>query len=162
MALAGDLQMTLECLETLVELLEISLELMLATVGDRQHQHGQVIQDREQFVPIQTMGETFTHRLGLGLVTFRQGKVFQQAEQSAFNVLGHRTIGRFRRIRQGVGAVRLQFVGLGTFQHRGQRQAADGGFIRRFDWNRRRFDKGGECAFLSRLRNRRRLHVGFR
>ena len=161
-AVAGDLQMPLECLETLVELLEISLELMLATVGDRQHQHGQVIQDRQQFVPIQTMGETLTHRLGLGLVTFGQGKIFQQAEQSAFNVLGHRAVGRFRRIGQGVGAVRLQLVRLGAFQHGGQRQAADGGLIRRFDWSRRRFDKGSECAFVSRLRNRWRLHVGLR
>ncbi|MNE78358.1 hypothetical protein D3C80_1747530 [compost metagenome] len=42
----GRLQVALEGFQALIELLEVHLELVLATVGDRQHQHGKIIEDR--------------------------------------------------------------------------------------------------------------------
>ncbi|MNV70944.1 hypothetical protein D3C71_1639310 [compost metagenome] len=42
----GRLQVALEGFQALIELLEVHLELMLATVGDRQHQHRKIIEDR--------------------------------------------------------------------------------------------------------------------
>ncbi|MNJ53003.1 hypothetical protein D3C77_483750 [compost metagenome] len=46
MTFAGFMQMALERLQTLIELLQISFEFVLAAVVDRQHQYRQVIQHR--------------------------------------------------------------------------------------------------------------------
>lgn len=60
--------MALEGFEAFIKLLEVGLELMLATVGNRQHQHRQVIEDRQQFVPVQAVGQALAHGFGLGPV----------------------------------------------------------------------------------------------
>lgn len=77
MAVTGDLQVPLERLETIVELLEVGFKLVLAAVGDRQHQHRQVIEDRQQFVPVQSVGQALTHGFGLGPMALGQREVFQ-------------------------------------------------------------------------------------
>ena len=46
MTLACCLKVVLERLKTLVELLEVSLELMLAAVSDGQHQNGKIVEYR--------------------------------------------------------------------------------------------------------------------
>ncbi|MNT14455.1 hypothetical protein D3C72_1494630 [compost metagenome] len=55
MTFAGLMQMTLERLKSFVELLQICFKLVLTTVVDCQHEYRQVIQHRQQFVPVQTM-----------------------------------------------------------------------------------------------------------
>ncbi|MNP57429.1 hypothetical protein D3C76_1522600 [compost metagenome] len=55
MTFAGLMQMTLERLKSFVELLQICFKLVLTTVVDCQHEYRQIIQHRQQFVPVQTM-----------------------------------------------------------------------------------------------------------
>ena len=110
-ACAGRLQVALERLQALVELFEVDLELMLATVGDRQHQHRQVIEDRQQFVPVQPVFQALAHGFGLRSMAFGQRQVVQQPQQRAFYVLGHRAIGGFGRIRQRIEQLRFARLG---------------------------------------------------
>ena len=51
----GGLQVALKRFEPLIELLEVSAELLLASVVDRQHQHRQIVEYRQQFVPVKPM-----------------------------------------------------------------------------------------------------------
>ncbi len=51
----GGLQVALKRFEPFIELLEVSAELLLAAVVDRQHQHCQIVEDRQQFVPVKPM-----------------------------------------------------------------------------------------------------------
>ena len=44
---AGRLQVALKRLQTLIELLEVGFKFMLAAVSDSQHQHRQIIEDRQ-------------------------------------------------------------------------------------------------------------------
>jgi hypothetical protein len=87
---------------------------MLAAVGDGQHQHRQVIEDRQQFVPVQTMGQTLAHGFGLGPMALRQRQVFEQTEQGTFDVLGHGAVGRLRRIGQRIQATDSSSSGSGS------------------------------------------------
>ena len=47
MARTRRLEIALKGLQALVELLEVSLELMLTAVRDGQHQHGKIVEDRQ-------------------------------------------------------------------------------------------------------------------
>ncbi|MNM99634.1 hypothetical protein D3C81_1121990 [compost metagenome] len=102
MAVTGALQMALEGFQAFVELLEIDFELMLTAVGDGQHQHGQIIQDGYQFVPVQPMLQAFAHGLRLRLVTFWQAEVIEHPQQGFLDVRCNRAVGRLNPIGQGV------------------------------------------------------------
>jgi len=97
--------MALEAFKALVELLQVSLELVLPAVGDRQHEHGEVIEHRNQLIPVQPTRHPLAHLQGLRLVALRQAKVVEQAEQRLFNVRGNLAIGRLDRVGQRIGAV---------------------------------------------------------
>ena len=101
MAFAGGLQIALERFEAFVELLQIRFEFVLTAVGNRQHQRRQIVEDRDQFVPVQAMFEPLAHGFGLWAMSFGQGQVVEQADQRVFDVFGHGAVGRLRGIRQG-------------------------------------------------------------
>ncbi len=101
----GLVQVTLETFEAFVELLQVGFEFMLTAVSDGQHEHSQVIQYRDQLIPVQAAGDPFTHLEGLCLVSLRQAEVIEQADQGVFDVLGDLTVGRLYRVGQGIGAV---------------------------------------------------------
>jgi len=46
MTVAGSLQIALERFESFVQSLQVSLEFVLTAVGDRQHQGGEIVEDR--------------------------------------------------------------------------------------------------------------------
>ncbi|MNO81412.1 hypothetical protein D3C76_726520 [compost metagenome] len=61
MAGAGGLQVALERFQAFVEPLQISFEFVLATVGDCQHQSRQIVENRQQLVPVKAIFQPFTH-----------------------------------------------------------------------------------------------------
>ncbi|MNE65848.1 hypothetical protein D3C80_1613650 [compost metagenome] len=105
MAGAGLVQVALEAFEALIELLQVGFELVLATVGDRQHEHGEVIQHRDQLVPVQAPGNALAHLQRLGLVPLGQAQVIEQADQGLLDVRSNLAVGRLYRVGQGIGAV---------------------------------------------------------
>ncbi|MNJ37638.1 hypothetical protein D3C77_324670 [compost metagenome] len=100
MAFAGFVQMALERFEAFVELLQVTFKFVLAAVVDGQHQHCQVIEHRQQFVPVQPVLQAFAQGLRLCLVAFGQGQVVKQAEQCFLNVRGDRAVGGLGTVRQ--------------------------------------------------------------
>ncbi len=100
---AGGLQVAVETLEPLIEQLQIGFELMLAAVGDRQQQHGKIIQHRNQLVPVHAARHPFAHRLRLRLVAVRQAQVIQQTEQRLLDMGGHLAVWRLDCVGQGIG-----------------------------------------------------------
>ncbi|MNN23504.1 hypothetical protein D3C81_1369040 [compost metagenome] len=105
MAGAGLVQVALEAFEALIELLQVGFELVLATVGDRQHEHGEVIQHRDQLVPVQAPGNALAHVQRLGLVPLGQAQVIEQADQGLLDVRSNLAVGRLYGVGQGIGAV---------------------------------------------------------
>lgn len=99
------MQVALEPFQALIELLQISFEFVLATVSDRQHEHGKVIQHRDQLVPVQATGNSLAHFQRLSLVPFGQAQVIEQADQGLFDVRRNLAVRRFNRVGQGIGAV---------------------------------------------------------
>ncbi|MNE42918.1 hypothetical protein D3C80_1370690 [compost metagenome] len=69
--------MALERFQTLIELLEVNFELILATVSDRQHQDGQIVQDRYQLIPIEPVLQTLAYGLHLRVVALGQGQIVE-------------------------------------------------------------------------------------
>ncbi|MNV31327.1 hypothetical protein D3C71_1226290 [compost metagenome] len=98
----GGLQVALERFETLVQSLQIGFELMLAAVGNGQHQCGEVVENRQQFVPVQTVFQTIAHGFGLRAMTLGQCQVVEQPQQRVFDVAGHRAVGGLGGIRKCV------------------------------------------------------------
>ncbi|MDT4883532.1 hypothetical protein FQZ97_1195820 [compost metagenome] len=96
------LQAALEGRQAFVELLEITLELTLADIGDRQHQHGKVIQHRHQLIHIQPGLNALAQQAGLILVALGQWQFGQQAEQGRLDMTGNRAVPRLGHRRQGV------------------------------------------------------------
>ncbi|MNH14952.1 hypothetical protein D3C79_745540 [compost metagenome] len=78
---------------------------MLAAVGDRQHEHRQVIQHRDQLIPVQPARHPLTHFQGLGLVPFGQAEVIEQTDQGLLDVRGNLAVRRLHCVGQGIGAV---------------------------------------------------------
>ncbi|MCY1186458.1 hypothetical protein D9M73_273350 [compost metagenome] len=76
---AGGLQVALEGFQAFVEPLQIGFEFVLATVRDCQHQSRQIVEDRQQFVPVQTVFQSFPHGFGLRAMTLGQRQVIEQA-----------------------------------------------------------------------------------
>gem|GEM_PF-3968040 len=93
MVAMGELQLTLEILQTLIELLQVALEFLLAAVVDGQHQYGELIQHRQQLVPVQPPLDARMHGLGLSHVALGQGQFAQQFEQGGFDMAGHAAVG---------------------------------------------------------------------
>lgn len=67
----GLLQVALEGFQAPVELLQVGFEFMLAAVGDGQHKHGQVIEHRNQLVPVQPTRYPLAHGQRLCLMALR-------------------------------------------------------------------------------------------
>ena len=105
MAGAGLVQVALEAFKALIELLQVGFELVLAAVGDRQHEHGEVIQHRNQLVPVQAPGNALAHLQRLGLVPLGQAQVIEQADQGLLDVRSNLAVGRLYGVGQGIGAV---------------------------------------------------------
>ncbi|MCY1437003.1 hypothetical protein D9M71_531480 [compost metagenome] len=123
MALVHVLQAAEECAEALVQALQVAFELALAAVVQRQDQHRQLVQHRNQLVPVQAVLDARAQGVRLCLVGGRQVHLVEQTQQAGLDVRGHRAVGWFRHRRQGADAV---FPGwwLGRLEQRGgQRQA---------------------------------------
>ncbi|MNI92113.1 hypothetical protein D3C73_1498700 [compost metagenome] len=73
---------------------------MLPAVGDRQHEHGQVIEHRDQLIPVQPPCHALAHFQSLGFVAFRQAKVIEQADQGLLDMRGNLAVGRLDCVRE--------------------------------------------------------------
>ncbi|MNN05102.1 hypothetical protein D3C81_1178530 [compost metagenome] len=96
----GFMKVALESFQTLIELLQVSLEFVLPAVGDRQHEHGQVIEHRDQLIPVQPPCHALAHFQSLGFVAFRQAKVIEQADQGLLDMRGNLAVGRLDCVRE--------------------------------------------------------------
>jgi hypothetical protein len=70
-ALVGFVEGAEKCGQALIELLQVAGELALTAVGNRQHQHGQVVQHGHQLVPVQTATDPLAQGVTLGTMVGR-------------------------------------------------------------------------------------------
>ncbi len=102
--LMGGGQIVLHRRQALIERLQVVLELALALAGGGTHQHGQVIEYRDQLVPVEPPLDPFTKRSRLRPVRFGQLQIVEQAEQGGLDMLGDRAVRLFGHHRQRIMA----------------------------------------------------------
>ncbi len=145
MALVGGEQVLLHRCQTLVESLQVVLEIALPLIAEGDHQHRQIVQHRHQLVPVQALLDSRAQRLQLRLMLLGQMQAVEQTAERRLHTFGDNAESGLRRIRQRIGGLLRQR--LGRWRQLGVRHR-----LVRFGLNCRDDRLDGLLLFVRRLR----------